>query len=97
MYFPHSATMKRMVESGNQFIYQDNGFSRCFLQPIDEEESQRFGIAFSKGSTCFFPYGTDVQDGDRVTIDSVTYGVAGTLTRNYGSLKHVRAIMERQG
>lgn len=94
MNYPHTATVQRKTKSGTSYTFGSVGTVLCFLQPIDEESAQAFGITFTKGSRCYLPYDADVLTGDRLTVDGTTYGVAGIRKHNYGNLKHQRAVLE---
>lgn len=95
MNFPHTATISRMGADGDGYTYSSTGTTSCFLQPLDTEETQLFGMAFGKASVCYLPFTADVQTSDKLVIDGHTYGVKGVRSHNYGNLKHQRAILER--
>lgn len=95
MTFPHEATLERTVKTGTKYVYGDNGSTPCFLQPMDDEKSQLFGIAFSKGFHCYTPLESDVLEGDRVSIAGTKYGVKGVKEFNYGSMPHKRVLLEQ--
>jgi hypothetical protein len=94
MTFPHTATVQRQVKVGTKSSYADQGTTQCFLQPLDSEFSQLYGITFGKGSSCYLPYTADVNEGDRLVISGKKYGVRGMREHNYGSLTHKRAVVE---
>lgn len=95
MNFPHTATIQASIKAGTKYTYADAGTTRCFLQPLSDEETQLFGMAFSKSFRCYIPFATEVTESMRLIIDGDTYGVRGVRTHNYGSLAHKRAILER--
>jgi hypothetical protein len=94
MTFPHTATIRRSTKDGTKYTYSDAGTTQCFLQPLSPEDSQLFGITWSKASVCYIPYETEIQDSDRLVKDGVTYGIRGVKSHNYGSLKHKRLALE---
>jgi hypothetical protein len=93
--FPHTATVQRSTKTGTKYTYGDSGSTRCFLQPIDDEAAQLYGITFGKGWFCYLPYDSDVEVADRLLIDGTTYGVKGFRFHKYGNLKHKRASLEQ--
>lgn len=95
MTFPHTAAIHRMTEAGGKYTFGLSSSSKCFLQPLDAEKSQAYGITFSKGYHCYLPLTADITEKDRLIIDSVTYGVKGVRQHNYGTLSHIRATLER--
>lgn len=95
MNFPHTGTVQRSTQVGSKYIYGDAGSISCFLQPIDAESAQLYGITWAKGSTLYIPIAADLKEGDRIVIDSITYGVRGMKKHNYGNLKHGKAVLER--
>lgn len=96
MTFPHTATIMRTVETGGKYVYTASGTTPCFLQPLDEESTQSYGITFMKGSRCYLPIASDVVEGDRLTINGTEYGVKGVRIHQYSTLRHKRAILEEQ-
>lgn len=94
MTFPHSATIRRTTKTGTKYTYGDSGETECFLQPLSPEESQLYGIVFSKSSVCYIPFEVEVEPGDRLVVNGTTYSIRGTRNHNYGSLKHKRLVLE---
>jgi len=95
MNFPHSATIQRSALVGTKYLFATVGTTDCFVQPINAEEVQLYGIVFSKGFGCYLPFATDVQIGDRLTHNGQTYGIKGINAYNYGRLRHKKAMLER--
>lgn len=94
MNFPHTASIQRTQASGGKYLFTTIGASICFLQPLSPDESQVYGLTFSKSAACYFPISIDVADGDRLIINGTTYGVRGVMSRVYGSVRHKKAIVE---
>lgn len=94
MRFPHTASIQRLVTTGDQHLFQASGSSACFLQPLSRVASQAEGISFGKGFNCYLPVNADVMEGDRLVINGVTYGVRGLTTWSYGKLAHKIAMLE---
>jgi hypothetical protein len=95
MYFPHKAIIERTQKSGTKYTYAVHGSSTCFLQPLDSEQSQLNGVTFGKSARVYFPYGTNVLDSDRITINNIKYGIKGFNMRDYGGLPHIYAVVEQ--
>lgn len=95
MTYPHTATLQRKSRSNGKYEFADNGSTECFLQPLDDQASQIVGITFGKGSRCYVPLSTDIQEGDRMTINGIVYGVKGYAEHNYGDLAHKRVLLEQ--
>lgn len=94
MTYPHTATIHRKAKVGTKYTFATLASTSCFLQPLDDEKSQLYGIAFSKSFKCYLPDGTDIAEGDRMLINGDTYGVKGVSAFNYGSIAHGRATLE---
>lgn len=95
MRYPHTATVKRLVSSqGKQLFTSVGNPIACWLQPLDVEAANVVGMSFGKSYVCYFPLGSDVQEKDRIIIDGNKYGVRGIANRNYGGLKHMKAMVE---
>ncbi len=94
MTYPHTAAILRTVKVGTKYTYAQIGVGVCFLQPLDSEMAQAYGVTMTKGFSCYLPILSDVLEKDRLIIDGTTYGVKGMRTHNYGGLKHKRAILE---
>lgn len=97
MRFPHTASVERLGEVNGKYIFQPLGVIKCNLQPISETDSQLYGINWTKGSVAYTPISSDVEEGDRLTINGKKYGVRGDTTRDYGSVRmqHKKLIVER--
>lgn len=98
MTFPHSATIERKTKVGDKYTFDTLATSTCFVQPINAEESQLYGLVFSKSFRCYVPIDTDIKIGDRVIYGGETYGVRGVNTHDYvssKSLRHKKAMLEK--
>ena len=95
MTFPHTATIRRLTQSGSKHVYGSAGSIKCFVQPLDAQVAQLYGIVFGKASSCYLPLSSDVSESDQLTIDGVIYSVKGIMPRNYGNLAHKQAILEQ--
>lgn len=95
MKFPHTATIHRKTKSGTKYTYGSVGTTKCFLQPLSPTEAQTFSVVFSQASKAYIPIATTILSGDRLIIDSITYGVQGIASRPYGNLAHKYAVLER--
>lgn len=95
MTFPHTATIQGQTKIGTKYIYGNVGTTQCFLQPMGLEETARTGMTFSKSYKCYFPIGTDVKERQRLGIDGNTYTVTGIVDNGYGTLSHMKAVLER--
>ncbi len=94
MNFPHTATIRRQTKAGTKYTYADLSSTACFIQQLDAEKSQLYGMTFGKSFVCYLPIGADVVDSDCLVINAVTYGVSGFKSAPYGSLQHKKAILE---
>lgn len=94
MRFPHVATVRRQYKLGTKYTYSDLGSAPCFLQQLDADKSQLYGMTFGKSFVCYLPITADVLDSDRVVINGITYGVMGIKSEPYGSLQHKKAMVE---
>lgn len=95
--YPHTGTIKGLVSTeGGGSEYQSKGSSKCFLQPLRDEESSTFGSTFSQGYKCYWPLDTDIEPSDMVEIDDIDYTVRGISPRNYGRLKHTESLLEKK-
>lgn len=96
MTFPHTATIQGLVEVGGISTYTTTGTTKCFLQPIDAEETLIQGMTFSKSFKCYLPRTAGVKEKQRLVIDAETYSVVGIMDNNYGSIPHYKAILEKR-
>jgi len=94
MNFPHTATIRRSSQVGQQFIYNNVGTSKCFIQPLDNETSELMNLTYTQGYWGYFPYGTDIKEKDEIVWDNARYGVKGVKKHNYGNLKHYKILLE---
>lgn len=94
MNYPHTATILENQKSGTIYTYAENGTTQCFLQPLDAEAAQLYGVTFGKAFNCYLPFTAEVQERTRLQIDGDTYGVKGIKSYNYGTLQHKRATLE---
>ncbi len=94
MNFPHTATIRRQTKVGTKYTYADLSTTTCFLQQLDADKAQLYGMTFGKSYVCYLPIATDIVDSDRVVINSITYGVMGVKSEPYGSLQHKKAMVE---
>lgn len=71
----------------------------CSMQPASTTLSQDGRVlGISEGYTCYFPSGSDVLAGDRISYDGNTYTIIGepkTWTSPTGRVTHIQAQLER--
>jgi len=94
MNFPHTITVKRLVASGTQYIYQDLSTIKAFVQPLDINSSNVLNQGFAQSSYAYLPIAADVVQNDRITYDGTLYDVRGVKSYKYGSLTHKKALLE---
>ncbi len=94
MRFPHTATVRRQAKVGTKYTYADASTTPCFLQQLDADKAQIYGMTFGKSYVCYLPIGADVVDSDRIVISGITYGVMGIKSEPYGGLQHKKAMVE---
>ena len=94
MTFPHTATIQRKTKVGTIYSFADLGTVKCFIQPIDMESAQAYGITFSKGSVCYTALDAELKEHDRLVYNGTTYGISGFRVHPYGRLRHKKYVLE---
>lgn len=91
------STIQRQVYTGNKSTYTSVGSSfSAYLRPLGEEASASNGIQFGYGFNLITPIGTDIKEGDKVTIDSIDYTVRGVVSHDRGGiLAYKRALITK--
>lgn len=91
-----SAT-KRQVYTGNKSVYTTVGSSyKAYLRPLSEEASASNNLQYGYGFNLIVEIGTDIKEGDRVTIDSIDYTVRGVVSHDRGGiLSYKRALITK--
>ena len=95
MKYFHIATIERKIKTGTKYVFGPYGSTQCNVQPLSIEDAQIFGVVFAKSSRGYFPFTADVEEGDRLTVNGVVYGVKGIVAHNYGGLAHKKAVLEQ--
>jgi hypothetical protein len=95
MNFPFSASVKRPTKVGTKYTYSVVSSTECFLQQLDADKSQLYGMTFGKSFVCYLPLSANVENSDRLTIEGIEYGVVGIKLEPYGNIAHKKAMVER--
>jgi hypothetical protein len=61
-----------------------NGPVSCYLRPLSEIESSNNGYQYGVAHNAIFEVGEDIQEQDKITIDSVVYTVKGVIDHSRG-------------
>lgn len=64
----------------------------CHLQPLDESIGSDGQAAFGKNWLMMCNV-MDIKEGDKITIDSVEYKVAGVENYNFSRIQHMEIIL----
>lgn len=57
--------------------------------------SQQLGLSMTKTFSVWCAVNTDVEEGDEISANGVTYSVRAKQVNNYGNNKHVELLVER--
>ena len=88
-HYDKTAIVERLaIVTGNKKAFTSHLASvPCLIQPLNDEVSQDMTGAFGKDFLMLSPI-VDIQEGDRVVIDSEEYRVMGTEALNFGGNPH---------
>ena len=91
----HTITTKRLTTStGIKSNYTEVGPFKCFIQPLDDQQTALHGLAMGKAFKCFTDPNLDILASDKVTDqDGVEYTVQGVKNRSYGTFAHNEIIL----
>ncbi len=64
------------------------------LRPLTEVQASENGFSFGQGFALLVNDDADLQEGDRVVIESKTYEVTGVATHDRLSVAHKRALLK---
>ncbi len=64
-----------------------------YLRPLTEEQASANGIQFGLGFSLIVETGTDIREGDRVTISSQAYTVRGIVDHDRGGVTAYRRCL----
>lgn len=95
----HRVTVYRMGKGAGIAIgYQKHLINvPCFIQPMSAEFAAKVGMAFGKSYYCYANVNVDIKQGDHVVDqDGKTYGVSGSMKRNYGRNQNMTFYLSEQ-
>lgn len=79
--------------------YQAESEVATFLGHVQQARNpelvQELGLSYSKAFMLWCPLDSDIKDGDRVEIDSISYTVRATGEHAVGSNTHLSLVIER--
>jgi hypothetical protein len=66
----------------------------CYLRPLSEIESSNNGYQYGIAHSAIFEVGEDIQEQDKITIDSVEYTVKGVVDHSRGyATGYIKALI----
>lgn len=86
--------IKRQTYVNNKSSFASIGTNSGYLRPLSEEQSSLNGVQFGRGFLLIVEVDVDIQQGDKVTIDSKEYTVQGTANHDRGgATKYKRCLI----
>ena len=85
--------IKRQTYVGNKSSFSSIGTATGYLRPLTEESASANGIQFGFGFNLIVETDVDIQEGDKVTIDSVEYTVSGLENHDRGGVTAYKRIL----
>ena len=86
-------TIERQVYVGNKSSFSTLATATGHFKQLEEETAALNGFQFGKAFKLEFEADIDLQDTDRVIIDSVTYNVQGVVPNKRGSVPFKTALL----
>lgn len=78
--------IERQVYTGNLSAMTDTGLTATgYLRPLTEEQASNNAIQYGNGFSLIVECVIDIQQGDRLTINSVVYTVKGVVNHDRGA------------
>jgi hypothetical protein len=89
------SSIDRLTYTGSKSVFASVAASvSCYLRPLTEEQASMNGFQYGTGFSAIFEVAIDIQEGDRVTIDSEVYTVRGVVNHNRGiNTQYKRALL----
>ena len=70
------------------------GPKSCYLRPLSEIESSNNGFQYGVAHNAIFEVGEDIQEQDKITIDSIEYTVKGVISHDRGyATGYIKALI----
>lgn len=86
--------VERQVYSGSLSSYTTTTVATTgYLRPLSEEQASMNNIQYGNGFSLIVETGTDIQEGDRLTIAAVIYTVRGIVDHDRGGLTAYRRCL----
>lgn len=92
-YFDKSITIRRLSEiSGNKTAFQTVTVAQGHRQDLSEEERQIMDGATNKSYKIWCDIDENINEGDKLTIESTDYEVISKNQKDYGTNQHLEVI-----
>lgn len=90
------SAIKRQTYTGDKSSFASVGTATGYLRPLTEEQSSTNGLQYGNGFSLIVETSVDIQEMDKVTIDSVDYLVRGVVNHDRGGiLAYKRAVLTK--
>lgn len=94
--FNHELVIQRLrTSSGYKKTFQTTATVDGMLQEKYQEAVPRLGIIESRAFIAWVDIDEDIQEGDRLVHDNVTYAVKVVTQKDYGVNTHLQLILEK--
>jgi hypothetical protein len=87
------SAISRQTYSGGKSSFSSVGTGTGYLRPLNEQESSFASVQFGLAFSLIVETGVDIQETDKVTIDSITYVVRGVVNHDRGGLLAYRKAL----
>jgi hypothetical protein len=88
------SAIKRQTYASDKSTFVSVGTGTCYLRPLTEEQATNNRIQYGRGFSLILETTVDIQEGDKVTINSVEYTVKGVNNFDYnGATAYKRALV----
>lgn len=94
-FYTKTATIKRQTYVGDKSTLATVETVKGHLRPLDEVQAAANGFQFGQIHAFQAPVGTDIKEGDEVTIDGKKYTCKGVAIndRPPQTVAHIRALL----
>lgn len=99
-YFTQNNTIsaiKRQTYTGDKSVYSTVGSGTGYLRPLSEEQASANGIQYGLGFSLIVETDVDIQEADKVTVDSVEYTVRGVVNHDRGEITAYKRCLLLKG
>lgn len=88
------SAIKRQTYVGNKSSYSSVGTATGYLRPLTEEQASANGVQFGLGFSLIVETDVDIQEADKVVIDSIEFTVRGVANHDRGGYpKYKRCLL----